>query len=85
MTGRPTEQHAQLCASLTPADIKFLTKRELDVLRGIISGRSNPEMADQLFISVNTVRFHVANILRKLDVSSRVEAAVLAARTLHVD
>ena len=57
-----------------------LTDRELEILNGIAAGRSNPEMAAELFVSVNTIRFHVTNVLRKLKVRSRVDAAVIAAR-----
>ncbi|WP_397489470.1 helix-turn-helix transcriptional regulator [Rhodococcus wratislaviensis] len=48
-----------------------LTDRERQILDGIVAGRSNPEMAAELFVSVNTIRFHVANVLRKLQVRSR--------------
>lgn len=68
---------------ITPSDtspLSSLTGRELEVLSGIVAGRSNPELADDLFVSVNTVKFHVTNVLRKLRVKSRIEAAVLAAR-----
>jgi DNA-binding CsgD family transcriptional regulator len=51
-----------------------LTQRELDVLRLIVAGRSNPEIAAALFISRDTARTHVANIFRKLDVGTRAEA-----------
>jgi DNA-binding NarL/FixJ family response regulator len=57
-----------------------LTARELDVLRLLVSGRSNPEIAEALFISRATARTHVANILAKLGVSSRTEAADYAHR-----
>ncbi|MGW5149435.1 response regulator transcription factor [Rhodococcus koreensis] len=57
-----------------------LTDRERQILNGIVAGRSNPEMAAELFVSVNTIRFHVTNVLRKLNVRSRVDAAVMAAR-----
>ena len=51
-----------------------LTQRELDVLRLIVAGRSNQAIADELFISRETARTHVANIFRKLDVGTRAEA-----------
>ena len=57
-----------------------LTPRERDVLRLLVAGRSNPEIADALFISRATARTHVANIFGKLGVRSRTEAADVAHR-----
>jgi hypothetical protein len=48
------------------------------VLELMIAGLRNREIADRLFISVRTVKFHVSNILRKLDVDSRTAAIALA-------
>jgi two-component system, NarL family, response regulator LiaR len=55
-----------------------LTDRETVVLRLIAAGLGNHEIADQLYISENTVKNHVSNILVKLDVDNRVQAAVRA-------
>jgi DNA-binding CsgD family transcriptional regulator len=55
-----------------------LTVREHKVLRLLVSGRSNPEIAEALFISRATARTHVGNILAKLGVGSRTEAADVA-------
>lgn len=55
-----------------------LTDREHEVLRLVTAGLSNKEIAQALTITVRTSDFHVSNILRKLDVISRVEAAVWA-------
>ena len=57
-----------------------LTARELEVLTLVAQGRSNREVANQLFISAKTVSVHVSNILAKLGVSGRTEAAAVARR-----
>ena len=54
-----------------------LTDRERDVLQGIATGMSNKQIAAQLFISEETVKVHIRNLLRKLNVHSRVAATVL--------
>ena len=56
----------------------MLSNRELDVLRLIAAGFSNQEVADRLFISLNTVRTHTKNIHSKLDVHSRTQAIARA-------
>ncbi len=62
-----------------------LTRRELEVLRLIADGRSNREIADELFISEGTAGTHVSNILGKLGVRSRTEAATMAHRLGLID
>ncbi|MEW9555477.1 helix-turn-helix transcriptional regulator [Nonomuraea sp. NPDC050783] len=62
-----------------------LTRRELDVLRALARGRSNPQIAAELFITVNTVATHVARILGKLGVATRTEAAARAHATGLLD
>jgi DNA-binding CsgD family transcriptional regulator len=57
-----------------------LTGRELAVLRLLAAGRTNPQIGAELYISPSTASVHVTNILRKLGVSSRVQAAALAER-----
>jgi len=55
-----------------------LTARELEVLQLVAAGRSNREIAAELFISAKTASVHVSNILGKLGASSRTEAAAIA-------
>ncbi len=64
----------------TTPDVDALTEREVDVLRQLSTGASNKEIANALYISENTVRNHVRNILDKLQVSNRVQAAAYAMR-----
>ncbi len=55
-----------------------LTRRELEVVRLVAAGRTNREIASELFLSTRTVDMHVRNILAKLDCRSRVEASIKA-------
>ncbi len=55
-----------------------LTDRELDILRLIVLGRCNKEIAAELKIAANTVRNHLSNLMRKLGVRDRTEAATIA-------
>lgn len=57
-----------------------LTARELEILQLIVEGRSNAQIARTLFISEKTVKNHITNILRKLDLDDRTQAAVYALR-----
>lgn len=57
-----------------------LSSREIEVLKLIVEGNTNTEIASALFVSPNTVKTHVRNILNKLGVSDRVQAAVFALR-----
>ena len=61
--------------------LALLTPRELDILRAITAGASNKEIARQFDIAETTVKIHVQHILRKLDVSTRVHAAVMASES----
>ena len=62
-----------------------LTDRELEVLRLVARGMNNREIAKQLFISENTVKNHVRNILEKLQLHSRMEAVMYAMREKLLD
>jgi DNA-binding NarL/FixJ family response regulator len=59
-----------------------LTRREREVLKFMIEGHQNKQIACQLNLSVSTIKYHVSHILRKLDATSRSEAV---ARTLHMN
>jgi DNA-binding NarL/FixJ family response regulator len=61
-----------------PNDLVPLTRRELDVLHQLAVGKSNQEIADELVLALNTVKKHVANIIRKLGVANRTQAVMLA-------
>lgn len=60
--------------------IRDLTPREVELLRLVASGASNQEMADELVVTEHTVKNHLRNILRKLHLRNRVQAAVFAVR-----
>ncbi|EFC83172.1 transcriptional regulator, LuxR family [Parafrankia sp. EUN1f] len=57
-----------------------LTDREMEVLRLVAKGLNNRDIAKQLYISENTVKNHIRNILEKLQLHSRMEAVVYAVR-----
>jgi DNA-binding NarL/FixJ family response regulator len=68
-------------APLDSADVEVaLTQREGEVLRQIAMGLTNKQIAEPFHISVETVKEHVQNILRKIGVSDRTQAAVWAVR-----
>ena len=66
-------------------NVPRLTERELEVLRLVATGLNNREVAKQLFISENTVKNHVRNILDKLQLHSRMEAVMYAVREKLLD
>lgn len=65
-------------AQSPPTPASAFTGREQDVLRLMVQGMSNAEIAEDLIVSISTVKFHVSNILSKLGVSSRTEAVAVA-------
>jgi two-component system, NarL family, response regulator LiaR len=80
--GRPTlaPEAAQVLikAATEPAQDEGLTSRELEILRLMVHGDSNPDIAEKLFVSRSTVKFHVSNILMKLGTATRTEAVAVA-------
>lgn len=76
--GATGESTAPPVAMAAETPISSLSPRELDILRGITRGASNKEIAREHGIAETTVKIHVQHVLRKLDVSSRVHAAVIA-------
>ena len=59
---------------------KKLTEREQEVLKCVVMGKSNTEIANELLISVHTAKAHVCSILQKMGVNYRVQAAVKAVK-----
>lgn len=73
-------------AAARPAEgVDELTEREIEVLEQIVTGATNKEIAEVLCISENTVKVHLRNILEKLHVQNRIQAAVQAVRKGLVD
>ncbi|BBA79813.1 two-component response regulator [cyanobacterium endosymbiont of Rhopalodia gibberula] len=62
-------------------NIALLSERELEVLKLIVEGKSNNEIAEDLYLSANTIKTHVRGIMNKLAVDDRVQAAVVALRS----
>lgn len=73
---RSVAQHNAQARLETPV----LTEREVDVLRLVAQGASNARVAEQLFITTNTVKAHLKNILEKLQLQNRTQAAAYAVR-----
>lgn len=83
MATKLLEEFVQMSRPQTPAT--SLTARELDVLKQVARGLSNKEIAGELFISENTVKNHIRNLLEKLQMKSRMEAAMYAVRSKLVE
>lgn len=60
--------------------VSTLTEREIEILQQVALGKTNQEIADELFLSERTVRTHITNILAKLRLSNRTQAALYALR-----
>jgi len=79
--GRTDAAAGQVSAAVSGEAVSVLTPRELDVLKLVAQGLSNADIARRLVLSEHTVHRHLANILRKLDLSSRAAAAAWGVRT----
>jgi DNA-binding NarL/FixJ family response regulator len=60
------------------ADFAKLTEREADVVLAVARGRTNQEIADELYLSVATVKTHISHAMTKLDLANRTQLALLA-------
>jgi DNA-binding NarL/FixJ family response regulator len=78
-------QDAPAISDLPTDELDNLSKRELEVLRLLVHGLSNADMASKLQVSVTTVKTHVHHILDKLQVEDRTQAALWAVRNGFID
>jgi DNA-binding NarL/FixJ family response regulator len=76
-----TEGKKRIRSSRRESEHHPLTEREIQVLQLIVNGYSNAEIAEELFITIGTVKTHVRNILNKLSAGDRTQAAVHALRS----
>lgn len=80
LVARLVMDHLKPAVSMEANVVGQLSQRELEVLKLMVEGLSNPEIAAQLYLSPNTVKTHVRGIMNKLAVDDRVQAAVVALR-----
>jgi two-component system nitrate/nitrite response regulator NarL len=80
IAGRLLTHVREQAAPASPSPTTQLSARELDVLKLVAEGKDNAEIAAELFISPKTVKNHISNILMKLQISNRIQAAVYAVR-----
>jgi DNA-binding NarL/FixJ family response regulator len=85
MAAKLIDEFKEISRSDREPGVPRLTDRELEVLRLVAKGLNNREVAKQLFISENTVKNHVRNILDKLQLHSRMEAVMYAVREKLLD
>jgi DNA-binding NarL/FixJ family response regulator len=72
--GKPVHRRTRP-GKLDGSGVETLTQREAQVARLVVDRRTNPEIAEELFLSIKTIESHLRSIFRKLDVSSRYDVA----------
>ena len=72
---KPQESSAPPTHAQTESAARELTRRELEILRLVAEGHSNGQLAKMLWVTEQTVKFHLSNIYRKLEVANRTEAS----------
>ncbi|WP_416829359.1 response regulator [Ectobacillus polymachus] len=77
---KKTRESDAMLLEEVPSSVKQLTERELDILREIGYGLSNKEIAHKLYITEGTVKNHVSNLISKLELRDRTQAAIFAVR-----
>jgi DNA-binding NarL/FixJ family response regulator len=65
------EKHTTVLNEINKTSLECLTNTELNILKLLTEGKTNQEIADNLFISVHTVKKHISNIFKKLNIKSR--------------
>lgn len=78
MTLSPEAAQALVHAKTQAEETEALTEREIDVLKLMVEGLNNAEIAERMFVSLSTVKYHISNILMKLGVDNRVSAVTMA-------
>jgi NarL family two-component system response regulator LiaR len=78
MTLSPEAAQSLVQAMQKPPEMELLTEREKEILKLMVEGLNNSEIAERIVVSLSTVKYHVSNILSKLGVSNRVSAIAMA-------
>ena len=85
MATRILKEFREPKTALPEVSVDALTEREIEVLEQVVTGATNKEIAERLHITENTVKIHLRNILEKLQVQNRIQAAVRAVRHGLID